>query len=125
MKLHELRLSGTCDSDGGLTVTGPTAIHGHLEAVEWIDGDFANGVDAVISIYNTNSGVDNTLLTLTNADNDAWYYPRALVHSEAGAALTGTSGGDRAPEMMNGLPKLVVSSGGDTKTGGCILYWWE
>ena len=125
MRLHELRLSGTCDSDGALTVAGQTAINGHLEAVEWIDGDFANGVDAVISAYNTNSGTDNTLLTLTNADNDAWYYPRALVHDAAGAALTGSSGGDRNLPMINGLPRLVVSSGGDKKTGGCILYWWE
>jgi hypothetical protein len=125
MRLHELRLSGTCDSDGALTVAGPTAINGQLEAVEWIDGDFANGVDAVISAYNTNSGVDNVLLTLTDADNDAWYYPRALVNSEAGAVLTGSSGGDRALPIVNGLPRMVVSSGGDKKTGGCILYWWE
>ena len=125
MRLHELRLSGTCDSDGALTVAGTAPINGHLEAVEWIDGDFANGVDAVISAYNTNSGTDNTLLTLTNADNDAWYYPRALVHDAAGAALTGSSGGDRNLAMINGLPRLVVSSGGDKKTGGCILYWWE
>jgi|MudIll2142460700_1097286.scaffolds.fasta_scaffold159099_3 hypothetical protein len=125
MKLHELRLYGTCDSDGALTVKGTTAVHGYLEAVEWIDGDFANGVDAVISAYNTNSGTDNTLLTLTNADNDAWYYPRVLIHSEAGAALTGSSGGDRERPMINGIPRLVVSSGGDVVAGGCILYWWE
>jgi len=125
MRLHELRLSGTCDSDGALTVAATTPVFGYLEAVEWIDGDFANGVDAVISAYNTGSAVDNTLLTLTNADDDAMYYPRALVHSEAGAALTGSSGGDRALPMINGVPRLVVSSGGDKKTGGCILYWWE
>jgi hypothetical protein len=108
-----------------LTVVHDAPVNGYLEAVEWIDGSFANGVDAVISAYNTGSAVDNTLLTLTNADDDAWYYPRVLVHSEAGAALTGSSGGDRARAIINGVPKLVVTSGGDIKTGGCILYWWE
>lgn len=124
-KLQEMRLYGTCTSAGALTVTGERAVFGFLDAVEWIDGTFADGVDAVISCYNTNSGVDNTLLTLTDADNDAWYYPRTLVHDLAGAALTGTSGGDRARRIVNGIPKLVVTDGGDVKVGGCIIYWLE
>jgi predicted RecA/RadA family phage recombinase len=124
-KLHEMRLSGTCTSDGALTVTGEEAVFGYLDAVDWIDGSFADGVDAVLSVYNTNTGVDVTLLTLTNADSDARYYPRAIVHSEAGVALTGTSGGDRARMLMNGVPKLAVTSGGDVKTGGCVIYWLE
>lgn len=125
LRLHELRLSGTCDSDGALTVAGPTAVNGQLEAVEWIDGSLVDGVDAVVSCYNTNSGTDNTLLTLTNANNDAWYYPRVLVNDAAGAALTGSAGGDRVRAQMNGIPRLAVTDGGNGGIGGCIVYWWE
>ena len=124
-KLHEMRLSGTCTSSGALTVTGEDAVFGYLDAVDWIDGNFADGVDAVLSVTTTNTGVDVTLLTLTDANNDARYYPRALVHGETGSALTGTSGGDRTRMLLNGVPKLVVADGGDTTTGGCIIYWLE
>lgn len=123
MTLHDVRLVGATDASGDKTLTAPSGVFGYLEAVEWIDGDLTDGVDAVLSVTETPSGVDQTLLTLTNANDDAWYRPRHVVHSEAGAALTGTSGGDRARPLINGKLKLVISSGGDTKTGGCIVYY--
>lgn len=125
MKLNAIKLIGTTSAGGALTVTAGKAVKGFLYAVEWIDGTFADGVDAVLSVINTNSGVDQTLLTLTDANNDDWFYPRVLVHDEAGAALTGTSGGDREKAVLNGTLKLVVSAGGDTLTGGCVVYYFE
>jgi len=121
MRFGEILLEGTCSTGGDLTVNATTAVFGFLYAVRWIDGDFTDGVDAVISTQN--HAAAETVLTLTDANNDATYYPRALVHSEAGAALTGTAGGDRTLPFMVGVPRLVVSSGGDTKTGGCILFY--
>jgi hypothetical protein len=54
----------------------------------------------------------------------AWFYPRYLVHAVAdGAALTGTAGGDRAAPIVSGVLKVVVASGGDTKTGKVIFYY--
>jgi hypothetical protein len=123
MTLRQMSLSGTTETDGTLTVNGESVVFGQLEAVEWIDGTFDDGVDAVISVQSTTSGVGLTLLTLTNANDDAMYYPRAIVHSEAGAALTGTSGGDRTKFVLSGKPRLVVTAGGNAKTGGCILYY--
>jgi hypothetical protein len=120
--IDQIKLVGITNSSGAVTVTGGP-VSGRLIAVEWIDGDLADGVDAVLSVIGTSSGVDYTLLTLTNADNDAWYYPRRLVHDEAGVALTGTSGGDRAMAVILGTLKLVISSGGDSKTGGCVVYY--
>lgn len=127
LRLKEMRLYGTTSGAGALTVDATTAVFGLLYAVEWIDGTLDNGSTAVISCQNTASGVANTLLTLANplADADAWFYPRVLMHSEAGAALTGTSGGDRTMPLMNGVPRLVVSSGGATKVCGCILHYLE
>jgi hypothetical protein len=55
-----------------------------------------------------------------------WFYPRDLVHAVAdGAALTGTSGGDRDLPILAGVIKVVIASGGDTKTGKVIVYFEE
>jgi hypothetical protein len=123
LKLKEIRINATTDGDGDASVDGSRSVFGRLYAVQWIDGDFTDGVDAVISTQNHDAA--KTLLTLTNANNDALYYPRDLFHDAAGAALTGTQGGDRSFPSMVGLPRLVVSSGGATKTGGCILFYFE
>lgn len=123
MKLYEISLQGTTETDGTLTVNAEVQVRGFLYAVEWIDGTFDDGVDAVVSCESTPSGVAQTLLTLSNANSDAWYFPRTVVHGETGTALTGTSGGDRALFILNGKPRLAVTSGGSTKTGGCILYY--
>ncbi len=123
MALHDLRLTVMTESDGTGTITAPSPIFGYLEAVEWIDGSFDDGVDPVLSVTETPNGIDQTLLSISNANDDGWYRPRHLVHSEAGAALTGTSGGDRARPIINGRLKLAVTNGGNAKTGGCIVYY--
>jgi len=123
MALHDLRLTVMTESDGTGTITAPMSIFGYLEAVEWIDGSFDDGVDPALSVTETPSGVDQTLLSVSNANADAWYRPRHVVHGEDGGALTGTSGGDRARPIINGVLKLAVTNGGDEKTGGCIVYY--
>ena len=124
--LNDLRLTGTTDGSGNLTVNGERAIVGRLYAVEWIDGDLADGVDAVISAQGTPSGVATTLLTLTDANDDKWYFPRIVVHDAAGADVTfdGTNEIYDLP-IIAGTPRLVVSSGGATKTGGCIIWYLD
>jgi len=123
MNLKEMRLTGTTAVGGALTVNGTSAIFGRLYAIQWIDGDFSDGVDAVISTQGHDSS--KTLLTLTDANNDALYYVRDVMHDATGGALTGTAGGDRCMPLLVGTPRLVVASGGDAKTGGCILYYFE
>lgn len=123
--LKLVKLYGTTATGGGLTVTAETAVRGLLHAVEWIDGDLADGVDAVLSVVRDDNAPDYTLLTLTNANDDAVYYPRVLMHGTDGAALTGTSGGDREKPIVNGKLKLAITNGGDAKTGGAIVYYHE
>lgn len=117
--LDFVKLYGTTAADGSLTVTASTKVLGLLEAVEWIDGTFDNGVDAVLSVVRDNDAADVTLLTLTNADNDAVYLVRPEVSTIAGAAVTGVV--TRTP--VNGSLKLVVANGGNAKVGGCIVYY--
>lgn len=119
MSIRAVKLTTTTAADGSGTALAVAPASGWLEMVDWIDGDFANGVDAVLSVTGTDSATDHTLLTLTNADNDAIYYPRRVVDTTAGAAATGVY--DRF--VFSGYLKLTIASGGDTKTGGCVVYY--
>jgi len=124
-RIKEAILTGTTSTAGAATINDTSAILGRLYAVEWIDGDLADGIDAVLTAQNTASAVAQTLLTLTDANSDDWYYPRDVVHDLTGGALTGTSGGDRELPVINGVLRLVIASGGSEKTGGCIVYYYE
>lgn len=122
--IDHIKLTATTDAAGAATVTGTVPVVGKLLAIEWIDGTFADGVDAVISITSTSSGVDHTILTLSNANDDAWYYPRVIMHDNAGVAVT-LDGTNEAyvEDVLFGFPKLVVANGGDSFTGGCVIYF--
>ena len=120
MGLEHARLIGATDASGDLTLISEKSIYGLLWEIEWIDDDLADGVDAVLSAINTPSGVDRTLLTLTNANDDAWYRPRELEQDN-----TGSDGSNRVPMTVAGTLQLVISSGGDTKTGGAIVHYLD
>lgn len=112
------RINLTTPSDGtSKSELAPQVCHGLLYKVTWIDGDYADGVDAVLSVTDTPSGVDETVLTLTNANDDARYYPRHAEHDNTGTALLTTS-----IPLISGRLKLTVTSGGNSKTGGIIAY---
>ena len=98
---------------------------GLLYAVEWIDGTLDDGVDGTLKAVTTSSAVDMTLLTLTDANDDAFYYPRHQVHGNDGAALTldGTRIAFDLP-LIDGTLQLTIASGGNAKTGGCIVYYF-
>ena len=122
--LKELRIGGTTDASGDLALSASRPVMGRLYAIVWEVGTFAAGGDAVFSTT-LHDSADANLLTLTDANSDATYYPRALVHNNAGTALTGTAGGDRDLPLLVGVPKMVVSSGGNAKTGAAYLYYFE
>jgi len=112
------KLTVVTGTDGAGTATDTISIIGWLYAVEWIDGDFADGVDGTLTVINSESAVVATLLTLTDANADAMYYPTAAEHDAAGAAT-----GNRSLAVINGTLKLTIAQGGDTKTGGCIVFY--
>ncbi len=113
------KFSITTDDSGDYTDTLPERIQfAFLYAVEWTNTDFGAGVDAALSLTSTPSGSDKPLLTLTDADVTKWYFPREETHD-----LTGTANGGLDYQVLAGKLKLVVSSGGDTKTGNAIVYY--
>ena len=120
--LKEIRLAVTTDVNGDASVSlAPgTTFNGWLYAVQWDDGDLADGVDAVLSLTALGTGADVTVLTLTDANVDKWYYPRTLEHDETGADLS-----TRTFYVIDGSLKVVVSSGGDTKTGTILVRYFD
>jgi hypothetical protein len=106
---------------GGNRSTGSPYL---LYAVEWVDTDFDAGVDATLTVTSTPSGIDRTLLTLTDADAEATYYVRENAHGNTGTAWA--EGADktatRVQPIVDGTLKLVIAQGGNAKTGKCLVY---
>lgn len=115
--ISDIHLAITTDASGDATVTSATPVMGRVVAVEWTDGDLADGVDAVL--YSIGSGrPDQTLLTLTNANDDDIYYPRVIAASPTGGDVTG----EYVSPIATGYLRVVVSSGGATKSGAMRVY---
>ncbi len=124
MQIIDINLIGETNSSGVATITSTQTVKGFLYKVKWVDGDLVDAVTSILSVTETPEGVDETLLTLSNpnANADKNYYPRDVVHSATGSALTGTAGGDRIEPLVVGKLKLTIAAGGDSKTGGCVVY---
>lgn len=124
MKLVPIEFAITTSSGGAATVNAERSVLGRLFCIEYRPGTIATGATLTVTCEGAAS---KPLLTKANAGTaDSWYYPRDLVHAVTdGAALTGTSGGDRELPVMNGTPRVVIASGGATKTGAATLYYLE
>jgi len=109
-------------STGAATTNGERPVFGKLYAIEYRPGTIATGATLTITCEGYAS---KPLLTKATAGtSDSWYYPRDLVHAVAdGAALTGTSGGDRCLPILNGIPRAVIADGGNSKAGTVVLYY--
>ena len=120
--MRKASIKFTTAADGSVTSNHVSNVLGKLYAILYKPGSVETGATLTV----TCQGVFNKpLLTKSNAGTaDTLYYPRDLVHAVAdGAALTGTSGGDRGLPLLNGVPRLVIASGGNAKSGEVILYY--
>ena len=97
------------------------AVVGKLYAIEYQPGTIDTGATVTLTCE---SDTTKALLTKATAGtSNVDYYPRDLVHAVAdGAALTGTSGGDRALPILSGRLKFAVASGGAVATGKVRFY---
>ena len=119
--LQFAKIDFTTSAGGAATVTfslpdGPFFLY----RVSWVVGTCDAGVDVVLTAINTASGVNQTLLNLTDANSNAVYYPRVAEHNTTGVAGSGT-----AIPLFTGDLQLAVTSGGNVKTGSCLVYYGE
>jgi hypothetical protein len=102
-------------ADGSATAYSPV-VSGNLASIHYIKTDFANGVDFTI----TSEAVGETLWAENDVNASATRRPRAATHSTAGVALLYAAGGTAVTDLIRlsrDRVKIVIASGGDTKTG--------
>jgi hypothetical protein len=111
-------------SDGAASTTDTSAVLGELYAIAYHPGTIDTGATVVVTCVGF-EGSSKPLLTKASAGTAAtWFYPRDLVHAVAdGAALTGTTGGDRDCPILDGVLKATISSGANSKIGHVIVYY--
>lgn len=105
----------TTDAAGAATEYFPV-MTGAILSIHYTKGDFATGVDFAITTETLAQGV----WTESNVDASAARAPRQATHSVAGVAALYAAAGTAVNDFVylaNERVKVVISSGGNTKTG--------
>lgn len=113
--IRKLTVAVTTASDGSATVYSEV-FTGKISQIRYVKTDFANGVDFTITVDGTGEGV----WTESNVDASATRAPRQATHGVDGAASLYASGGTAVQvpiAVAHDRIKIVIASGGDTKTG--------
>ena len=114
-----IRLDVTTDTAGDGTATYASHVTGFLYAVQYVDGDFADGVD--VDIDCVHGDLTYVLMDKDNFNTDQMAYPRTLEHLNT----DGTDLSTHCYPMVNGKPKATVAAGGSVKTGAFILFIFD
>jgi hypothetical protein len=110
---HEVSL--TTDADGAVTGYTPV-ITGKLSQIRYVKTDFADGVTFAV----TAEATGETLWSQAAVNASATVAPRQATHSTAGAAALYAGGGSAVLDKISlalDRVKIVVSAGGNVKTG--------
>ena len=109
---------------GQSTTTAKPSIIGELYCIKYMPGTIDTGASIIVNCVAGDGSVKPLLTKASAGTSNLWFYPRDLVHAVAdGAALTGTSGGDRAEPLLDGQIKIVVASGGNGGVGSVTIYY--
>jgi hypothetical protein len=114
--IEVIKLSGTTDTGGDLTVNGDY-ITGLLLAVDLEISAADATADHTVSIQSTDVGNAYNVLVVANSQTDKRYYPRTLEHLDT----DGTALATHTPHAIAGKPRYVVAQGGSTKAVICTL----
>ncbi len=115
MTIRRFNVPVTTASDGSATVYSPI-LSGYLCSIQYVKTDFADGVDFTITAEQTGQ----TLWTESDVNAAKLCLPRAPTHSTAGVAALYASGGTAVNDKIalgRDRVKIVIASGGNTKSG--------
>jgi hypothetical protein len=111
-------------TSGQSTTNAQPSIFGELCAIKYVPGTIDTGATITVTCVAGDGSAKALLTKATAGTSNVWFYPRDLVHAVSdGAALTGTSGGDRTEPILDGQIKVVVASGGAVKLGSVTVYY--
>lgn len=110
---HEVAITTDASGDG----TGYTpVITGRISSIRYVKTDYADGVDMTVTLEATGESVWSE----SDVNASATRAPRQATHSTAGAAALYAAAGaavNDAIVAVNDRVKIVVASGGATKSG--------
>ena len=115
MATRRFRVTPVTDGSGNATYYSPY-ISGKITQISYVKTDYASGVDFTI----TGEAIGQTIWTENDVNASKDCFPRAATHSTAGVASLYASGGVAVNDLIRlsrDRVKIVIGSGGATKTG--------
>lgn len=113
--MRRYKVTVTTAADGSATAYTPR-LSGKVQQIEYVKGDFTDGVDFTITGEATGIG----LWTEANVNASAVRAPRLACHSQVGAALLYAAGGTAVTDeiaLSSDRVKIVIAQGGNAKSG--------
>jgi hypothetical protein len=120
--MRKLKLAVTTAADGTATAF-MNKVSGKIHSVQYVkDGAnaYTDGVDFTLTAESTGESIWNE----ANVNASAIRYPRAPVHTQAGAAALYAAGGTAVLDKIavsNERIKIAVAQGGNAKTGSFVV----
>lgn len=106
----------TTDGAGAATAYSEYIQQGIILDIDYIKTDFSDGVDFDITIEGR--GVE--LVDADNVNASQTFTPRQIAHLNTSSATV--TGAQEPIPVFNDRVKIVVASGGATKTGQFVIY---
>lgn len=113
--MRRYKVTVTTAADGSATAYSPR-VAGTVHQIEYVKGNFDDGVDFAITGEATGVG----LWSESNVNASAVRAPRQPVHSQVGAGLLYAAGGTAVADkiaLASDRVKIVIAQGGNAKTG--------
>lgn len=118
MTIRKFSIPVTTNGSGAATVYSPY-LSGYIENIEYVKTDFSNGSTFTL----TAEATGETIWGESSVNASTRRKPRAATHTTAGVAATydGTRAALDRIALGRDRVKIVIASGGDTKTGTFIV----
>ena len=117
--LRRFEVTAVTDGSGAATAYSPY-LSGYIHSIQYVKTDYADGVDFTV----TADGTGQSIWAEQDVNASAIRAPRQPTHSQAGVAALYAAGGTAVNDKI-GLSrdrvKIVVASGGATKTGKFVI----
>ncbi len=114
--LHKYTIPIVTDSSGDAVVYSLRSVTGRIVALKYAPGDIDTGAGLVVT------GETSEVAVLTKASagtSDVWYYPLALSNKVSDGAASAIT--EVPVYLFSERLKVVVASGGATKTGAISI----